>query len=200
MQGRARFQLYQKLLALLAACIQAVGQLTYIRPFVPDWDVSWLALNSLTLVAGAMVLVHVGTLLLSGRYFAHCIFAVSSISIHKVLCSNYMCGQVDKKKKGFVGAQVADTITELKLGNGTSILITANIASALPASVGAAVQQASDKDASSLPIYALAFFLTTLGIVYVQEVRLRAVQLFGVRYVYVFWLFITDVVWVHAVP
>lgn len=58
-QGRARFQLYQKLLALVAAVIQAVGQLTYIRPFVPEWDVTWLAVNSLTLVAGAMVLVHV---------------------------------------------------------------------------------------------------------------------------------------------
>ena len=69
--------------------------------------------------------------------------------------------------------QVADMITELKLGNGTSILITANIASALPASVGAAVQQAADKDSSSLPIYGLAFFLTTLGIVYVQEVSRR---------------------------
>ena len=84
LQGRARFQLYQKLLALAAAVIQAVGQLTYIRPF--------------------------------------------------------------------------------------SVLITANIASALPASVGAAVQQAADKDASALPIYGLAFFLTTLGVVYVQEV------------------------------
>lgn len=73
--------------------------------------------------------------------------------------------------RGFhVLQQVADLITELKLGNGTSILITANIASALPASVGAAVQQAADKDSSSLPIYGLAFFLTTLGIVYVQEV------------------------------
>ena len=66
--------------------------------------------------------------------------------------------------------QVADIITELKIGNGTSVLITANIASALPASVGAAVQQAADKDASALPIYGLAFFLTTLGVVYVQEV------------------------------
>lgn len=31
---------------------------------------------------------------------------------------------------------IADTISELKLGNGTSVLIFANIASALPASVG----------------------------------------------------------------
>ncbi len=40
--------------------------------------------------------------------------------------------------------QTADVITELKLGNGTSILIFANIASALPTSVGGAVQQASN--------------------------------------------------------
>jgi len=38
---------------------------------------------------------------------------------------------------------VADTITELKLGNGTSVLIFANIASALPTSVGGAITQAS---------------------------------------------------------
>ena len=68
-------------------------------------------------------------------------------------------------------AQIADNISELKLGNGTSVLITANIASALPTSVGAALQQAADKDSSALPIYALAFFITTLGVVYVQEVR-----------------------------
>ncbi len=42
-----------------------------------------------------------------------------------------------------LAAQTADVITELKLGNGTSILIFANIASALPTSVGGAVQQAS---------------------------------------------------------
>ena len=73
--------------------------------------------------------------------------------------------------RGACIAQIADNISELKLGNGTSVLITANIASALPTSVGAALQQAADKDSSALPIYALAFFLTTLGVVYVQEVR-----------------------------
>lgn len=71
-------------------------------------------------------------------------------------------------------------ITELKIGNGTSVLITANIASALPASVGAAVQQAADKDASALPIYGLAFFLTTLGVVYVQEVTVSAHEAYNV--------------------
>ena len=48
--------------------------------------------------------------------------------------------------------QVADTISELKLGNGTSILIFANIASALPTRVGAALTQAADKDTSTLGV------------------------------------------------
>ena len=64
--------------------------------------------------------------------------------------------------------QVSDQLTELKLGNGTSILITANIASALPTSVGAALQSAASKDQSNLGVYALALFATTLGVVYVQ--------------------------------
>ena len=38
---------------------------------------------------------------------------------------------------------LADTLSELKLGNGTSVLIFANIASSLPSSVGALVSQSS---------------------------------------------------------
>jgi preprotein translocase subunit SecY len=79
-------------------------------------------------------------------------------------------------------AQVADTISELKLGNGTSILIFANIASALPTSVGAAMTQAADKDASTLGIYALAWFLTTLGIVYVQDAERQIPITYASRY------------------
>ena len=67
-----------------------------------------------------------------------------------------------------LAVQTADVLGDLKLGNGTSILITANIASALPTSVGAAVQQAASKDSANLIIYSLALFLTTLGVVYVQ--------------------------------
>ncbi len=58
-QGRARFQLYQKLAALVFALAQSVGQLTYIRPYVTDFGPEWLLVNSLSLTAGAMVLVHV---------------------------------------------------------------------------------------------------------------------------------------------
>ncbi|KAK9868880.1 hypothetical protein WJX84_009447 [Apatococcus fuscideae] len=64
---------------------------------------------------------------------------------------------------------VGDQISDLKLGNGSSVLITANIASSLPASVGAALTQAASKDSANLGIYGIAFLLTTLGVVYVQE-------------------------------
>ena len=59
-QGRARFQLYQKLAALVFAIAQSVGQLTYIRPYVADFGFDWLLVNSVSLTAGAMILVHVG--------------------------------------------------------------------------------------------------------------------------------------------
>ena len=64
---------------------------------------------------------------------------------------------------------MGDQISDLKLGNGSSVLITANIASSLPASVGAALTQAASKDSANLGIYGIAFLLTTLGVVYVQE-------------------------------
>lgn len=78
--------------------------------------------------------------------------------------------------------QVADTITELKLGNGTSVLIFANIASALPSSVGAAFAQASANQQANLAVYGLAFFLTTLGIVYVQDAERQIPMTYASRY------------------
>lgn len=125
-QGRAKFQYYQKLAAFVFAIVQAVGQLTYIRPFVTDFSVEWLAGSTCALVAGALALVY-----------------------------------------------IADTISELKLGNGTSVLIFANIASALPASVGQLVSQNTTDDPQNVAIFAAAFFLTTLGIIYVQEAERR---------------------------
>lgn len=59
LQGQARFQLYQKVAALGFAVVQSVGQLTYIRPYVNDFSTQWLVINSLTLVAGSMILVWV---------------------------------------------------------------------------------------------------------------------------------------------
>lgn len=80
-------------------------------------------------------------------------------------------------------AQVADTISELKLGNGTSILIFAGIASALPTSVGQALTMAADQgDNASLVVYFAAVFLTTLGIVYVQEAERKIPINYASRY------------------
>lgn len=73
--------------------------------------------------------------------------------------------------------QVADYITELKLGNGTSILIFANIASYLPSSIGAAFAQAGESGSSSIAIYMVAFVLTTFGIVCVQVLTPCSIQL-----------------------
>eukprot|EP00892_Ulva_mutabilis_P011181 jgi/Ulvmu1/8435/UM043_0013.1 len=78
--------------------------------------------------------------------------------------------------------QVADYITELKLGNGTSILIFANIASYLPSSIGAAFAQAGDSGSSSIAIYMVAFVLTTYGIVCVQGAERRVPINYASRY------------------
>lgn len=125
-QGRAKFQYYQKLAAFVFAIVQAIGQLTYIRPFVEDFSLEWLAGSTCALVAGAMALVY-----------------------------------------------IADTISELKLGNGTSVLIFANIASALPASVGQLVSQNTTDDPTNIAIFLVSFVATTLGIIYVQEAERR---------------------------
>lgn len=78
--------------------------------------------------------------------------------------------------------QVADTITEMKLGNGTSVLIFANIASALPSSVGGALTQAGTSGSFNLVMYFLAFAITTLGIVYVQSAERKIPMNYANRY------------------
>jgi len=134
-QGRARFQYYQKLAAFVFAIAQAVGQLTYLRPYVSDFTPEWLFGSATALVAGSLSLIY-----------------------------------------------IADTISELKLGNGTSVLIFANIASSLPASVGGLLTQSTSEDPTNVAIYALAFFLTTLGIIYVQEAERRIPVNYSSRY------------------
>lgn len=71
----------------------------------------------------------------------------------------------------------------MKLGNGTSILIFAGIALALPTSVGQALTMAADQgDNASLVVYFAAVFLTTLGIVYVQEAERKIPINYASRY------------------
>ncbi|KAL5071449.1 hypothetical protein RYX36_022336 [Vicia faba] len=65
---------------------------------------------------------------------------------------------------------IGEQITELKLGNGTSLLIFTNIISYLPASFGRTFSQAfSDANDVGLVTIILSFFPLVLGIVYVQE-------------------------------
>eukprot|EP00951_Prasinocladus_malaysianus_P029205 scaffold268542_cov39-Prasinocladus_malaysianus.AAC.1 len=139
--------------ALGFALAQSVGQLTYLKPFVEDFNTAWLAEGTFLLTGGAMTLVY-----------------------------------------------IAETISKLKLGNGTSILIFASIASSVPSSIGAAITQSSQDanvgtgsltqiailmtsklgligpyyELSTAQVaYAAAFVATTLGIVYVQEAERR---------------------------
>lgn len=64
---------------------------------------------------------------------------------------------------------IGERITDLKLGNGTSLLIFTSIISYFPASVGRTVAQAfQDGNYVGLATIAVSFFVLVLGIVYVQ--------------------------------
>ncbi|KAE9604486.1 hypothetical protein Lal_00010920 [Lupinus albus] len=65
---------------------------------------------------------------------------------------------------------IGERITDLKLGNGTSLLIFTNIISYLPASFGRVISQAlKDANYVGLVTIILSFILLVVGIVYVQE-------------------------------
>eukprot|EP00850_Spirogloea_muscicola_P001462 SM000005S17259 [mRNA] locus=s5:992504:995617:- [translate_table: standard] len=65
---------------------------------------------------------------------------------------------------------IAEQLSELKLGNGTSLLIFTNIVSYLPSTVGRTIAQANDAgNYGGLVALFVSFFLLVFGIVYVQE-------------------------------
>lgn len=64
---------------------------------------------------------------------------------------------------------IGEKITELKLGNGTSLLIFTNIISYLPASFGRTIADAlNEANYVGLVTIVVSFFLLVVGIVYVQ--------------------------------
>lgn len=64
---------------------------------------------------------------------------------------------------------IGERISDLKLGNGTSLLIFTSILSYLPASFGRTVAEAfQEGNYVGLATIVLSFFLLVLGIVYVQ--------------------------------
>ena len=72
---------------------------------------------------------------------------------------------------------IGERITDLKLGNGTSLLIFTNIISYLPASFGRTIAQAF-KDANYIGLVTIivSFFLLVVGIVYVQVTLISTVK------------------------
>ncbi|EPS66347.1 hypothetical protein M569_08427, partial [Genlisea aurea] len=78
---------------------------------------------------------------------------------------------------------IGERITDLKLGNGTSLLIFTNIISYLPASFGRTVAQGfQDGNYFGLAGIVLSFFLLVLGIVYVQEAERKIPLNYASRY------------------
>ncbi|XP_011623808.1 preprotein translocase subunit SCY1, chloroplastic [Amborella trichopoda] len=78
---------------------------------------------------------------------------------------------------------LGERISDLKLGNGTSLLIFTSIISYLPASFGRTVAQAfQDGNYIGLAAIILSFFLLVLGIVYVQEAERKIPLNYASRY------------------
>ena len=78
---------------------------------------------------------------------------------------------------------IGEVLNELKLGNGTSLLIFTNIVSSLPSSFGQTLSEAGEKgDNAVLPVFFGAFFLSTLGIVYVQEAEMKIPMNYSTRF------------------
>ncbi|EOY31627.1 SECY isoform 1 [Theobroma cacao] len=82
-----------------------------------------------------------------------------------------------------VTTYIGERISDLKLGNGTSLLIFTNILSYLPASFGRTVVQAyQDGNYIGLVTIIISFFLLVLGIVYVQEAERKIPLNYASRY------------------
>ncbi|KAM2657909.1 hypothetical protein EV1_013225 [Malus domestica] len=78
---------------------------------------------------------------------------------------------------------IGERITDLKLGNGTSLLIFTSIISYFPASIGRTVAQAfQDGNYVGLATIAFSFFVLVLGIVYVQEAERKIPLNYASRY------------------
>ncbi|KAF4348506.1 hypothetical protein F8388_008270 [Cannabis sativa] len=78
---------------------------------------------------------------------------------------------------------IGERISDLKLGNGTSLLIFTSIISYLPASFGRTIAQAlQDGNYAGLAIIFVSFFLLVFGIVYVQEAERKIPINYASRY------------------
>jgi protein transport protein SEC61 subunit alpha len=134
--GRKKVKRWTQYASVGFGIIQAVGQVTYIRPYVNDFSIEW-----------------VGS-------------AVAALTLGSVLTM-----------------LIGEKISDLKLGNGTSLLIFTNIVSYLPASIGRTIAQAiSEGNYPGLAGSIAGFLLLVLGIVYVQEAERKIPINYASRY------------------
>ena len=70
-QGRARFELYQRLVALVFAAAQSWGALLFVRPYVADFGGSWLFESMLTLIVGSVIMNHVSQFFQRAKLSGH---------------------------------------------------------------------------------------------------------------------------------
>ncbi|CAM6070524.1 unnamed protein product [Sphagnum tenellum] len=134
--GRKKVKRWTQYASVGFGIIQAVGQVTYIRPYVNDFSIEW-----------------VGS-------------AVAALTLGSVLTM-----------------LIGEKISDLKLGNGTSLLIFTNIVSYLPASIGRTIAQAiGEGNYPGLAGSIAGFLLLVLGIVYVQEAERKIPINYASRY------------------
>eukprot|EP00899_Mesostigma_viride_P007169 jgi/Mesvir1/16453/Mv12093-RA.1 len=137
--GRRKFEQYTRIGALLFAIAGGIGQSIFLRPYVLDYDIAWVASSTLSLTAGSMLLMY-----------------------------------------------IAELITDLKIGNGTSLLIFVNIVSSLPSGVGRTISDAMAKEGGNPPLLLAAFFgaflAITSGVVYVQLAERKIPVNYASRY------------------
>ncbi|XP_074276330.1 preprotein translocase subunit SECY, chloroplastic [Silene latifolia] len=134
--GRKKILQYTRYASVGFALVQAIGQVTFLRPYVNDFSTEWVLSSVALLTLGSVLTTYLG-----------------------------------------------ERISDLKLGNGTSLLIFTNIISYLPASFGRTFAQAfQEGNYSGLAIILASFVSLVFGIVYVQEAERKIPINYASRY------------------
>ncbi|CAI5968189.1 unnamed protein product [Closterium sp. NIES-65] len=140
--GRKKAQQYMKYMAVVFGALQAIGQVAYLQQYAYGPSVAWAAIGQVAYLQ-------------QYAYDPSVAWAVSAVS-------GLTLGSVAVILLG-------DKITDLKLGNGTSLLIFTNIVSYLPASIGRTITEATEQgNVTGEALLLASFLLLVFGIVYVQ--------------------------------
>ncbi|KAL9224130.1 hypothetical protein vseg_000198 [Gypsophila vaccaria] len=134
--GRKKILQYTRYASVGFALVQAIGQVSFLRPYVNDFSTEWVLSSVALLTLGSVFTTYLG-----------------------------------------------ERISDLKLGNGTSLLIFTNIISYLPASFGRTFAEAyQEGNYTGLAIILASFVSLVFGIVYVQEAERKIPINYASRY------------------